>query len=170
MGLSVNHSVCSVQCIPSFVELVLGRLVREVKTSELRTMCLQVVIAALYYNPELLFQTMEKLQMQMSPTESITAHFVKQWIHDTDCFLGYAKFLFFYLLIVYPDLLVLIFLLCRLHDRKLCVLGLCTLLSMGQNRPPVLNECINQIMPSMILLFDGLKRAYAGIVLVYFVV
>ncbi|XP_034232484.1 importin-7 isoform X4 [Thrips palmi] len=125
------------QCIPSFVELVLGRLVREVKTSELRTMCLQVVIAALYYNPELLFQTMEKLQMQMSPTESITAHFVKQWIHDTDCFLG-------------------------LHDRKLCVLGLCTLLSMGQNRPPVLNECINQIMPSMILLFDGLKRAYAA--------
>lgn len=125
------------QCIPSFVELVLGRLVREVKTSELRTMCLQVVIAALYYNPELLFKTMEQLQMQMSPTESITAHFVKQWIHDTDCFLG-------------------------LHDRKLCVLGLCTLLSMGPNRPPVLNECINQIMPSMILLFDGLKRAYAA--------
>lgn len=30
------------QCIPSFVELVLSRLTREVKTSELRTMCLQV--------------------------------------------------------------------------------------------------------------------------------
>lgn len=30
------------QCIPSFVELVLTRLAREVKTSELRTMCLQV--------------------------------------------------------------------------------------------------------------------------------
>ena len=30
------------QCIPSFVELVLTRLTREVKTSELRTMCLQV--------------------------------------------------------------------------------------------------------------------------------
>lgn len=30
------------QCIPSFVELVLSRLAREVKTSELRTMCLQV--------------------------------------------------------------------------------------------------------------------------------
>lgn len=57
----------------------------------------------------------------------------------------------------------------RLHDRKLCVLGLCTLLSMGQSRPPVLNECINQIMPSMILLFDGLKRAYAGIILMCFV-
>lgn len=31
------------QCIPSFVELVLSRLTREVKTSELRTMCLQVL-------------------------------------------------------------------------------------------------------------------------------
>lgn len=30
------------ECIPSFVELALTRLTREVKTSELRTMCLQV--------------------------------------------------------------------------------------------------------------------------------
>lgn len=30
------------ECIPTFVELALGRLIREVKTSELRTMCLQV--------------------------------------------------------------------------------------------------------------------------------
>jgi importin-7 len=32
------------ECIPSFVELALSRLTREVKTSELRTMCLQVRI------------------------------------------------------------------------------------------------------------------------------
>nr|CAD7441129.1 unnamed protein product [Timema bartmani] len=82
------------QCIPSFVELVLQRLTREVKTSELRTMCLQVVIAAL------------------------------------------------------------------LHDRKLCVLGLCTLLSTSTARPMAVNECASQIIPSLILLFDGLKRAY----------
>ncbi|XP_049829348.1 importin-7 isoform X1 [Schistocerca gregaria] len=127
------------QCIPSFVELVLQRLTREVKTSELRTMCLQVVIAALYYNPQLLFETLEKLQMVVSPTESITSHFVKQWIHDTDCFLG-------------------------LHDRKLCVLGLCTLLSTtGAARSVALpNECASQIIPSLILLFDGLRRAYVA--------
>ncbi|KAK7864998.1 hypothetical protein R5R35_000025 [Gryllus longicercus] len=127
------------QCIPSFVELVLQRLTREVKTSELRTMCLQVVIAALYYNPTLLFDTLEKLQMAVSPAtnESITSHFIKQWIHDTDCFLG-------------------------LHDRKLCVLGLCTLLSATGNRPVAVNECAAQVIPSLILLFDGLKRAYAA--------
>ncbi|GFG30315.1 hypothetical protein Cfor_02128 [Coptotermes formosanus] len=125
------------QCVPSFVELVLQRLTREVKTSELRTMCLQVVIAALYYNPQLLFATLEKMQLAISPTESITSHFIKQWIHDTDCFLG-------------------------LHDRKLCVLGLCTLLNSSTARPVAVNECAAQIIPSMILLFDGLKRAYVG--------
>ncbi|XP_075230091.1 importin-7 msk [Lycorma delicatula] len=125
------------QCIPSFVELVLQRLMREVKTSELRTMCLQVVIAALYYNPQLLFDTMDKLQLSVPSTESITSHFIKQWIQDTDCFLG-------------------------LHDRKLCVLGLCTLLTMSPQRPVAVNECASQIVPSLILLFDGLKRAYTA--------
>ncbi|XP_063236920.1 importin-7 [Bacillus rossius redtenbacheri] len=124
------------QCIPSFVELALQRLTREVKTSELRTMCLQVVIAALYYNPQLLFDTLDKLQTAVaSPAESIASHFIKQWIHDTDCFLG-------------------------LHDRKLCVLGLCTLLATPASRPAAVAECAAQIVPSLILLFDGLKRAY----------
>lgn len=50
----------------------------------------------------------------------------------------------------------------RLHDRKLCVLGLCTLISMGPARPSAVNECAQQIIPSLILLFDGLKRAYAA--------
>lgn len=49
-----------------------------------------------------------------------------------------------------------------LHDRKLCVLGLCTLISMGPARPPAVNECATQIIPSLILLFEGLKRAYAA--------
>ncbi|XP_063986834.1 importin-7 isoform X2 [Diachasmimorpha longicaudata] len=126
------------QCIPSLVRLVLERLTREVKTSELRTMCLQVVIAALYYNPTLCLEAMDGLQGTLGQsTDPIASHFIKQWIHDTDCFLG-------------------------LHDRKLCVLGLCTLISMGPARPPVVNECAQEIIPSLILLFDGLKRAYAA--------
>ncbi|XP_043287357.1 importin-7 [Venturia canescens] len=126
------------QCIPSMVQLVLERLTREVKTSELRTMCLQVVIAALYYNPALCLEVMDRLQGTLGQsTEPIASHFIKQWIHDTDCFLG-------------------------LHDRKLCVLGLCTLISMGPAIPAAVNECAQQIIPSLILLFDGLKRAYAA--------
>ncbi|XP_039964309.1 importin-7 isoform X1 [Bactrocera tryoni] len=119
--------------IPMFVELALSRLTREVQSSELRTMCLQVVIAALYYNPQLLLTVLEK--MSQPNNESISSHFIKQWLHDTDCFLG-------------------------IHDRKLCVLGLCTLISLGDAKPPVLSEVAAKIIPNLILLFDGLKRAY----------
>ncbi|CAH2035753.1 unnamed protein product, partial [Iphiclides podalirius] len=120
-------------CLPSFVELVLNRLTRKVKTSELRTMLLQVLIAILYCNPHLLFTILNKLQESV-PNASITQHFIKQWIHDTDCFMG-------------------------LHDRKLCVLGICTLLEMGPQRPN-LDEVVPKILPSCLVLFDGLKRAY----------
>lgn len=48
----------------------------------------------------------------------------------------------------------------RLHDRKMCVLGLCALIDMEQI-PQVLNQVSGQILPAFILLFNGLKRAYA---------
>ncbi|XP_053624286.1 importin-7 [Plodia interpunctella] len=120
-------------CLPSFVELVLNRLTRKVKTSELRTMLLQVLIAILYCNPHLLFSILDKLQESV-PNASITQHFMKQWIHDTDCFMG-------------------------LHDRKLCVLGICTLLEMGPQRPN-LDEIVPKLLPSCLVLFDGLRRTY----------
>ncbi|XP_059055104.1 importin-7 [Achroia grisella] len=120
-------------CIPSFVELVLNRLTRKVRTSELRTMLLQVLIAILYCNPHLLFTIFDKLQESV-PNASITQHFMNQWIHDIDCFMG-------------------------LHDRKLCLLGICTLLEMGPQRPN-LEEIVPMLLPSCLVLFDGLKRAY----------
>ncbi|XP_060853016.1 importin-7 [Rhopalosiphum padi] len=124
-------------CIPSIVEVVLQRLVREIKSSELRAMCLQVIVAAIYYNPHLLFETLDKLQMSMSTNESISVHFIRQWLQDTDCFFG-------------------------IHDRKLCVMGLLTLMALSPNRPIAVNEHANQIVPSMLMLFDGLNRAYSN--------
>lgn len=47
----------------------------------------------------------------------------------------------------------------RLHDRKLCVLGICTLLEMGPQRPN-LEDIVPNLLPSCLVLFDGLKRAY----------
>lgn len=99
-------------------------------------MCLQVVIAALYYNPQLLLQVLENLPIPAGQ-ESICSHFIKQWLHDTDCFLG-------------------------IHDRKLCVIGMCTLMSLQDAKPQVLSEVADKIIPSLILIFDGLKRAYAA--------
>merc|ERR1711970_1435300 len=122
------------QVIPIFVELVLKRLTREVKTSELRTMCIQVIIAALYYNPALLLATLDKIQIPGMPG-GVFGHFVQQWIHDTDCFIG-------------------------LPGRKLCVLGLVHLMQMPDNQSVAGHA--QQLVPSALLLFDGLKRAYAA--------
>lgn len=56
-------------------------------------------------------------------------------IKDTDCFLG-------------------------IHDRKLYVLGLCRAISLGGDKPYVLSELAGEILPSLLLIFEGLKRAY----------
>uniref|UniRef100_A0A3Q3WVI6 Importin N-terminal domain-containing protein n=1 Tax=Mola mola TaxID=94237 RepID=A0A3Q3WVI6_MOLML len=122
------------QVVPLFVAAALERLTREVKTSELRTMCLQVAIAALYYSPPLLLNTLENLRFPNN-TEPITNHFITQWLKDVDCFLG-------------------------LHDRKMCILGLCALIDL-EHRPQAINQVASQLLPAAILLFNGLKRAYA---------
>uniref|UniRef100_A0AAQ5Z8K7 Importin N-terminal domain-containing protein n=1 Tax=Amphiprion ocellaris TaxID=80972 RepID=A0AAQ5Z8K7_AMPOC len=122
------------QVVPLFVAAALERLTREVKTSELRTMCLQVAIAALYYSPPLLLNTLENLRFPNN-TEPITNHFITQWLKDVDCFLG-------------------------LHDRKMCILGLCALIDL-EHRPQAVNQVAGQLLPAAILLFSGLKRAYA---------
>uniref|UniRef100_A0AAX7TF25 Importin N-terminal domain-containing protein n=1 Tax=Astatotilapia calliptera TaxID=8154 RepID=A0AAX7TF25_ASTCA len=122
------------EVVPLFVTTALERLTREVKTSELRTMCLQVAIAALYYSPPLLLNTLENLRFPNN-TEPITNHFISQWLKDVDCFLG-------------------------LHDRKMCILGLCALMDL-EHRPQAINQVASQLLPAAILLFSGLKRAYA---------
>lgn len=47
-----------------------------------------------------------------------------------------------------------------LHDRKMCILGLCALMDLD-HRPQAINQVAGQLLPAAILLFSGLKRAYA---------
>jgi len=54
-------------------------------------MCLQVVIAALYYNPPMLFEMLNSLQIS---EQSVTEQFIKQWLHDCDVFMGYVRHFF----------------------------------------------------------------------------
>ena len=76
--------------------------------------------AAMYYNPGLLLATLDKIQIP-GMAGGVFGHFVQQWIHDTDCFIG-------------------------LHDRKLCVLGLVHLMQMADN--PAVQMHAQQIVPS----------------------
>lgn len=42
----------------------------------------------------------------------------------------------------------------------MCILGLCALIDL-EHRPQAVNQVANQLLPAAILLFSGLKRAYA---------
>ena len=50
----------------------------------------------------------------------------------------------------------------RLHDRKICVLGLCALMATSADRSSAITAVSEQILPSCVLLFSGLQRAYAS--------
>ena len=48
-----------------------------------------------------------------------------------------------------------------LHDRKLRVLGLCTLIFAAPLQPGVIDECAQQIVPTLLFLLSGLNRSHA---------
>ena len=87
----------------------------------------------MYYNPILFYTTLQNASVP-GIQGSLIKHFIGQWLYDVDCFNG-------------------------LHDRKLCVLGLCQLIVDLPNIPDT-DEYAPKIFPSLVMLFDGLKRAY----------
>lgn len=60
-----------------------------------------------------------------------------------------------------PLILLLSDPLLSLHDRKMCIIGLSVLIELPC-RPAVLNNVASQIVPSVLLLFLGLKHLYAS--------
>jgi importin-7 len=122
-------------CIRPFVELVLTRLTREIQNSSLKIICLQVIIAAFYYNSNLLLNILADMQ-PINSNQSLFSHFVQQWLIDTGSFMG-------------------------LHDRKVCVLGLITLISLpADRRVGIINEIAPKLLTTILSLFEGLKLAY----------
>ena len=119
------------QVIPIFVELVLQKLMT-ITSSKLRTLCVQVILAALHYNPQLLLSLLDKIQIS-GLQGSVFGHFVQQWIQEMDSFQ-------------------------TRHDRKLSVLGLVHLMQMSENSE--VRPHVQLILPSSIVLFSGLNRFY----------
>ncbi|THD23781.1 Ran-binding protein 7 [Fasciola hepatica] len=125
------------QYAPKFIELALTRLTKPIVASELRVMCLQVVVAGILYCPSDVLAMMTEHQWPGTATP-ILAEFLKVWISDADVFLG-------------------------LHDRRVYVLGLCLLLSLpAAQRPSVVEAFGKDYIPTLLVLFNGLKRAYAA--------
>lgn len=124
-------------CIPSFIELAITRLRRDISTDELRTLLLQIVIASLYSNYQLLFDVFEKMEQQSNqPKYTLFDSFVKQWMKDIEVLFG-------------------------LHDRKMSIIGFCTLILLpADRRPPIVSQISDRIVPSVLSLYERLKIAY----------
>jgi len=121
--------------LPKFINLCLQRLTMELQTSELRVMLLQVIIACLINNSVLVLSHLESVQTPNAP-KSVTGEFLNQWMSDTDCFLG-------------------------MHDRKIFILGVCSLLSIPEaNRPPAFFEHAPKFLPALLVVFNGLENMY----------
>jgi importin-7 len=121
--------------LPSLLEIVFERLSREMNSTELRTMCIQVIIAALWSNTEVVIRTLDNVSIVQN--RSVLLEFLHKWIEDIDCFFG-------------------------VHDRKVCALGLSTLLQIASKRPHDVAQVADKILPSMCIVFENLERAYAN--------
>lgn len=121
--------------LPMFLQLVLERLGREIHGAELKTMCLQVVVAALWSNTEVVLQTFDQASAQQG--RSYFMEFLQKWFVDLDCFYG-------------------------LHDRKMCLLGICTLLQIATKRPHDVAQVVDKLLPNSCVLLEGLEKVYAN--------
>lgn len=133
--LQCHHKIDNV--LPSFLQIVFERLSREIVSTELRTMCLQVIIAGLWCNTEVVIQTLDNATAVQNNGRSVLLDFLQKWLSDIDCFFG-------------------------LHDRKVCTLGLCTLLQLATKRPHDVAQIADKLLPSTCLLLENLEKVYAA--------
>ena len=59
-----------------------------------------------------------------------------------------------------------VFLFCRVHDRKMCALGLCTLLELVPQRPHDVAQISHRLLPSCCNIFENLEKVYQGFLFV----
>lgn len=111
------------------------RFQRELVTSELRLMLLQVFIVILWLNPDRFFQTLSTVAANDPSTQSTIANFFNQWMSDCELFAG-------------------------VHDRRVCALGLCTLLRIDSKYYSAISSIVPKILPNCIYIYQGLMKTY----------
>ena len=115
--------------------MIAQRFQREIITNELRLMLLQVFIVILWLNPDRFFQTMATVAANDPGTQTILSNFFNQWMHDCELFVG-------------------------THDRRVCALGLCTLLRIDAKYYSAISSIVPRILPNCIRIYQGLMKAY----------
>ncbi|CAF0759891.1 unnamed protein product [Didymodactylos carnosus] len=121
--------------LPAIVQLIAKRFTREIVTNELRLMLNQVFITMLWLSPDLFFQTMNSVAISDPTTQPIIANFFNQWMTDCELFAG-------------------------VHDRRVCALGLCTLLCIDPKYYPAISAIVPQLLPNCIHIYQGLMKTY----------
>lgn len=143
------------------------------------------VIAGLYYNPTILLEFLE-VTCFPNTTESITAQLFKQWVKDAALFEGWAgiefvicccftvgkgpQYIDHFRNIHLSTNLTLIISNCfmypfRIHDRKMSILGLCSVLQYllhSPSRPPAVVDLAPTFIPMVVTQLEALIEAYKG--------
>jgi len=84
--LQCHHQIESV--LPTLLQIVFERLTREINSTELRTMLLQVIIAAIWCNTETVLQTLDTVSISQNTGRSVLLDFLQKWLSDIDCYYG----------------------------------------------------------------------------------
>ncbi|CAF2511514.1 unnamed protein product [Rotaria sp. Silwood2] len=121
--------------LPAIVQLMAQRFQREIVTSELRLMLIQVFIVILWLNPDRFFQTLNTVAANDPSTQSTIANFFNQWMTDCELFAG-------------------------VHDRRVSALGLCTLLRIDSKYYSAISNIVPKILPNCIHIYQGLIKTY----------
>ncbi|KAL5113124.1 Importin-7 [Taenia crassiceps] len=123
--------------IPEVIEPAIACLTRKSTILELRIRCLLVVIAAIITSSATVLPILCSHMWPETQTP-IIENILKVWIDNIQKFNG-------------------------LHDRRVCVFGMCTLLSLSADqRPPAVDAIAEQYLPSLLHVLTSLKDAYAA--------
>ena len=75
------------QVVPAVIELALCRMRREIQSKWLRTACLNMIIAAICYNPAL---SVLLLQRPLADTGgTLLSELIQRWLANATCLVGY---------------------------------------------------------------------------------
>lgn len=98
-------------------------------------MLFQVFIVILWLNPDRFFQTLSTVATNDSTTQTFISTFFPQWMKHCSAFAGR-------------------------HDRRICALGLCTLLRIDSKYYSAISTIVADILPNCIQIFQGLIKTY----------